>query len=246
MTTNTRTRNYNNGKIYKIECLNGETNDIYIGSTTKEFLSQRMTKHREGYKTWLNKNRPQKTYVSSFDIFDKYDVDNCVITLIESVNANTLDELKAREAHYIRNMKCVNKVVPLRTGKEYREDNKEKIKEEKRVYYENNKEYFLEKAKLYCENNKEKLSEKHREYHIKNKDKIIEYVKVYYENNKDKVKEYKDNYYQLNKDKILEKQKVTVQCPTCNCMVTKCKLSRHNKTKSHIEAQEKLDAIQIV
>ena len=34
--------NYNNGKIYKIEPLNGEEGDIYIGSTTKEYLSQRM------------------------------------------------------------------------------------------------------------------------------------------------------------------------------------------------------------
>ena len=43
--------NYKNGKIYKIEpiCEHDE-GEIYIGSTTKQYLSQRMTAHRNGYK----------------------------------------------------------------------------------------------------------------------------------------------------------------------------------------------------
>ena len=36
--------NYNNGKIYKIEPVNGEEGDIYIGSTTKEYLSSQRKK----------------------------------------------------------------------------------------------------------------------------------------------------------------------------------------------------------
>ena len=36
----TETNRYNNGKIYKIESNLG--NKIYIGSTTKDYLSQRM------------------------------------------------------------------------------------------------------------------------------------------------------------------------------------------------------------
>ena len=45
--------NYSNGKIYKIEpiCEHNE-DDIYIGSTTKQYLSQRMDKHRSDYKRW--------------------------------------------------------------------------------------------------------------------------------------------------------------------------------------------------
>ena len=42
--------NYNNGKIYKIE--NNIDDMIYIGSTTKQYLSQRMDKHRSSYKRW--------------------------------------------------------------------------------------------------------------------------------------------------------------------------------------------------
>ena len=47
--------NYNNGKIYKIEpIVDHDEGDIYIGSTTKHYLSQRMDKHRGNYKSWKN------------------------------------------------------------------------------------------------------------------------------------------------------------------------------------------------
>ena len=42
--------NYEQVKIYKIYSHAGDKN--YIGSTTKEFLSQRMATHRSNYKTW--------------------------------------------------------------------------------------------------------------------------------------------------------------------------------------------------
>ena len=247
MTTNTKTRNYSNGKIYKIECLNGDADDIYVGSTTKEFLSQRMTKHRGGYKRWLNK---QLDYMSSFKLFEKYGVDNCIITLIESVNANTLDELKAREAHYIRTLNCVNRNIPLRTIQEYHvkyyEDNKDKIKEYKNQYYENNKDKRKEADKNYYENNKEKIRKYREEYQILNKEKLNEISRQYYEKNKTSENEKRRQRYENNKDNIKEERKVKINCPTCNCLIVKCSLSCHNKTKKHINAQSKLDAVQIV
>ena len=47
--------NYGNGKIYKIECLT--TGLIYVGSTTKQYLSQRMDKHRMEYRYWKTKKK---------------------------------------------------------------------------------------------------------------------------------------------------------------------------------------------
>jgi hypothetical protein len=162
--------NYNNGKIYKIEALNGEEGDIYIGSTTKELLSQRMSKHRSDYKRWLN---GISVKITSYILFEKYGVDNCRIVLIENVNANSSDELKAREAFYIKSMKCVNKNIPLRTYnewyidniekmKEYRIDNIEKIKEYKKLYVEKNKKTINEYNKLYRDQNREQLNENRR------------------------------------------------------------------------------------
>jgi hypothetical protein len=42
--------NYKQGKIYKIVAIDGPDDEIYIGSTTKKYLSERMSPHRNGYK----------------------------------------------------------------------------------------------------------------------------------------------------------------------------------------------------
>jgi hypothetical protein len=123
--------NYGNGKVYKIWSPMGDK--IYIGSTTKEHLSQRMTAHRGSYKTWKNgKGR----YVSSFELFEEYGIDTCTIVLLEVFPCGSKDELHMKEAHHIKSLSCVNKRVPYRT-----EDEKEKHKEHqkrktKKWYYE--------------------------------------------------------------------------------------------------------------
>ena len=161
--------NYNNGKIYKIEAINGEEGDIYIGSTTKELLSQRMDTHRSDYKKYLNGKHDN---ITSFKLFNKYGVENCKIILIELVNVNSKDELLSREAYYIKSLDCVNKCIPLQTTKEWRESNREKVKQYSKKY-----------RKEYYENNKDKIKE-------------------YYEDNKDKIKEYNKKYYEAKKQLI--------------------------------------------
>jgi len=200
--------NYNNGKIYKIEPINGEEGDIYIGSTTKKLLSQRMDTHRRHYKYFLNGKGPLTT---SYNLFNKYGIENCKIILLELVNVNSKDELLIREAYYIKSLKCVNKNIPLRTHKEYEEFNKDKIRERKKEYYKDNidkiKEYntdnsdkIRERRRKYCKNNKDKINEKSKEYYQQIKNKISEKKKEYYQQNKDKFRE----YYQQNKDKLKE------------------------------------------
>ena len=103
-------KDYSKGKVYKIEpiCVH-EEGEIYIGSTTKDYLSQRMVMHRSNFKEWEQGKRPLTT---SFNLFDKYGIKNCQIILLESVNAKNCNELEAREAHYIQSLKCVNKNIP--------------------------------------------------------------------------------------------------------------------------------------
>jgi len=132
--------NYNKGKIYKIESHLGPL--IYIGSTTKTYLSQRIDSHRHDYKLFKDNYTDKK--MTSFQLFDAYGVDNCNIVLIELVNCNSKDELLAREAYHIKNNKCVNKIVPLRTDKEYYQDTNGKDK--KRIQYNLTK----EKVNCYC------------------------------------------------------------------------------------------------
>ena len=164
--------NYSNGKIYKIEpIVDHDEGEIYIGSTTKQYLSQRMDKHRSSYKQWKN-NKHGKVQV--FEIFDKYSVEGCQIVLIETVNAESKDELLAREKHYIKSFKCVNKCIPGRTRKEYYQDNYDIIKEKKIVYKENNKEKIKIQHQEYRNTHKEEIKLRDKKYRELNLEKIKE------------------------------------------------------------------------
>ena len=115
------------GKIYKIEPVcEHDDGDIYIGSTTKEYLSQRMVNHIANYKRW---KAGDKNKTTSTKLLDKYGIDKCKIILLENVFANSYDELKAKEAYYINTLKCINKNIPLRTKKEYEQSIQHKLKE---------------------------------------------------------------------------------------------------------------------
>ena len=163
--------NYDKAKIYKI--VDNTNGNIYIGSTTETYLSNRLSKHLSHYKSWIKHKRSR--YTTSYEIFKNNDF---YIELIENINCNDIYELRNRERYHIDNNECVNKNIPNRTKKEYYQDNKDKIKE----YYQTNK----DESKEYYQKNKDKI----KEYYQTNKDKIKEYYKVYYvEKNKDKLKE---------------------------------------------------------
>jgi hypothetical protein len=194
--------NYSNGKVYKIvpTVEPKDAGDVYYGSTTKEYLSQRMDEHRGNFK--------RKTGMcNSKIIFEKYGVENCVIILLEAVNAKTNDELKAVEAKYIVTNACVNKQIPLRTMKEYKCDNADTIREYKKIYYEDNKDTIREKKKIYNEANADTISEKKNIYNEANKDTINERCKIYRDANRDKIREKQKIYNEANADKISEKRR---------------------------------------
>jgi hypothetical protein len=199
--------NYSNGKIYKIEALNAPMDEkVYVGSTTKQYLSQRMDKHRSDYKQW----KESKTHkITSFDLFDRYGVENCVIVLIELVNANSKDELHAREKHYIKTMNSINKCIPVPTKEERKEymdnwkaNNIEHYIAHRKQYRLDNKELIFEAKKKYREENKEKLKETKKNYHIENREAISKRAQEYREKNKDAIKLKKKEYYEANKEAI--------------------------------------------
>ena len=159
--------NYQNGKVYKIEHKNGE-GDIYIGSTTKQYLSQRMDRHRYEYRYW--KSEKVIRFISSFHIFESYGIDNCHIVLLESVNCNSKEELYTKEAYYIKMMNCVNKYIPITTKeekqiqkKEYRDQHKEETKEYNKKYNDENKEEIKIQQKKYYQDNKKEINQQKKE-----------------------------------------------------------------------------------
>jgi len=145
--------NYSNGKIYKIVC--DTTGLIYVGSTTKQYLSNRISEHRAEYRYWKEGNG--RCSSSAFKVLE---ADNYSIVLLESVDCKTKDELCTRERHYIETLKCVNKVIPSRKDKERNQDNKEKRAERDKVYRKANKEHISEVCKKYKETHKEQLQQR--------------------------------------------------------------------------------------
>jgi hypothetical protein len=87
--------NYQQGKIYKL--VSPHTDYIYIGSTTKKYLCQRLGGHTTSFnykiKTGLGSN-------SSHDLIQFGDVE---IILLESYPCNSKDELHSRERYWIEN-----------------------------------------------------------------------------------------------------------------------------------------------
>jgi hypothetical protein len=210
---------YANGRIYKIEpvCEHDE-NEVYYGSTC-QLLCKRMDSHRSNYKSWKNGNRA-KTF--SYELFEKYGIENCKIYLVELYPCETKEELLAREGYYIKNNKCVNKHVAGRTMQ---------------IYYEDHRVAINERQKKYALENKDKIKEYKDEYRQNNKELIAERSKVYRDNNKDKLIEKHKLYYQNNKEKVKTKQYEKFYCSCCSAYFNKNNKSNHLKSKRHLENQ---------
>jgi len=163
------TKNYKNAKIYKIWSVLGDK--IYIGSTTKEYLSQRMTNHRSQYKCYKNE---KSLFVSSYILFDEYGVENCSIELLEAKECESIDEVRQLEGSYIRKLECVNR----RCEGISRQESQKK-------YYQNHKDIIKESKKKYYEDHKDIIKESRLTYRQDHKDVIKEYAKNKYESIKD-------------------------------------------------------------
>jgi hypothetical protein len=194
---------YKNGKIYKIVC--NITGKVYIGSTCKKLLSQRLTQHVWFYKKWKINN---KNYTTSFEIIEG---DNYYIKLIELVSCSCRDELLMKERYYIENNECVNKFKkPIATVEEkkesrekYREEHKEIKANYDKDYNEKNIDIIKEKKKVYREMTKEKIKEVNKYHREKNKEKNKEYMKEYRELNKEKNKEYQKKYKEKKTNSLI-------------------------------------------
>ena len=144
---------YQKGKIYRL------TNDEgmnYYGSSCQP-LSVRMGSHLRDFNCWKYGKGP---YVSSFKIIER---GNYEIVLCENFPCNDVYELKARERWYIENNECVNKVIPNRTPKEYRQANLIQILEYHKEYQKVNSVQIKEQRKKYRQNHSIQITEKKKE-----------------------------------------------------------------------------------
>lgn len=129
-------KNYLHGKIYKIA--SKDSNKIYIGSTTGS-LDCRMYRHQQAYCLYINS---LGTKIYSFELFDEFGFENCYIELICDYPCENAHELAVEEGkHQMLNLfNIVNKNIAGRTVKQYYQDKRESILNQKREYYKNNSE----------------------------------------------------------------------------------------------------------
>ena len=126
----------------------------------------------------------------------------------------------------------LNKELIVERGRRYREQNKEQITKNKKIYSYLNREKISERHKHYYEQNKEEISEKNKRYQEQNKEKVSERHKHYYEQNKEQITEKVKHYREQNKERIAEQRKQKMTCE-CGCVILKCTLSQHKRTKKH-------------
>jgi len=114
---------------------------------------------------------------------------------------NTKSELNTMERRYIDVYKStLNCNIPTRTNKEYYDENRDKIAENRKKYYNDNR------------------------------DKIAEYCKEYHNENREKISQHMKQYYIDNKEKITATRQQKVKCDKCGCEVRRDCLNRHKKS----------------
>ena len=141
---------YSEAKIYKVhsKSYNGL---CYVGSTTKKYLSQRISTHKISYLKWKNDG---KGYEAIFELYERFGCDGLNIELIENYPCSSKNELDKKVYEHIQALDCVNKL-----SKNYTEDIIEDVVEEEEPTIE----YLINLRKEY-------MMYQHRYQHI---DKVL-------------------------------------------------------------------------
>ena len=238
--------NYQNGIIYKIVC--NDTNEVYYGSTTQR-LSQRIAQHMSCLKRH-QKGYVQSNYCSSYQILER---GNFSYEWLEDCPCEKKEQLHAREAFYVKGCECVNKIVPGRSGKEYREDCREKIKERKTKWYDKNKERLVEKDAKYRAEHKEEIRQRGVKYRAEHKDKIKEkksekvtcdcgctVCNTVLARHKRTQKHLK--LMQEKEGEVIRQKRTDKIACECGCVIRRDSLSRHKKSQNHIKLMKEKES----
>jgi hypothetical protein len=145
--------------------------------------------------------------------------------LIQDCPCNNVNELRAKEGHYIRELGNLNKTIAGRTRHEYRQDNADHPREYNAKYAtqyrsthkEHVQQYQQEYSKTYREQHKEEESEQHKKY---------------YQENKDVIKQRASERHQKNRDAICKRNNAVCTC-TCGLTYTYNNRNRHMKAERH-------------
>lgn len=187
---------YSKTVIYKIVCNDLAITDIYVGSTTQ------FTKRKNSHKTSSNisSKNPSHNYKLYKMIRDNGGWENWTMVQIEEFPCANGNEARNRERYWYEQLNAnLNTVVPII----FIEEKKEYHKTYNKEWRDANKEKIKERRNLYLEENKEIIKIKSIQYAILNKDRQKEYREI----NKEKLKAQRKSYVETNREKILQQKK---------------------------------------
>ena len=167
---------YSRTVIYKLCCKDPSITDIYIGHTTdfrKRKCQHKCYCHNEKDKSY---NVYVYRYIREHGGWDNWDmIEVCRQSCIDANDARKLERKYLEELGATLNMD-----VPSRTEKEYKYDNRDKIKVYNKKYYEKKSDKIKEKSKKYSEENRDKINEYYKNYREEHTENMKDYSKKYY------------------------------------------------------------------
>ena len=150
-----KTSDYSKSFIYKFVCNDITITEIYVGA------SCHWVKRKAQHKSSCNNEKNKKSYnlyVYQF-MRENGGWDNWTMLKICDYPCETRFDRDIEERRHIELLcSTLNKAIPTRTDKEYKDANKIIIAGKNKVYKENNKIIIAEKNKVYKERNKEKIN----------------------------------------------------------------------------------------
>jgi hypothetical protein len=229
------------GIVYRIEYkLNPDVR--YIGSTLQE-LRYRWRDHKYDYKRW---NGGKDRLVSIYPYFDEYGIENFTITEIKKYQVVDRKHLRVYETLWMSKLKNINKTIPfgLPLHKHlYRENyqkNGDTIRARANQYRLDNLETIAQKKAEWRRANRIEIDERRKIARSLNLERIRAQEKAARERNIDKIKERRIKYRESNRDAILERNRAwgsaEVECK-CGSKLRRDSLSKHLRTKKHLENQ---------
>ena len=157
--------------VYNISCLDESVKECYIGSTID--FKNRMWGHKHSCnnENSHNYNQPLYQFIRENGGWGAWKM-----TIIDSLTTIDKNVIEKCERKYVEEQEFrLNKELPSRTPKEYYEDNREKLLEQKRQYRQDHK----EESKQYYQDHKESALEYQKQYRQDHKEKASEHQKQY-------------------------------------------------------------------
>lgn len=261
---------YENTIIYKIVCNDLNINDCYVGSTVN-FKSRKYDHKR----SCTNSNDPAYNQSKYQFIRDNGGWENWSMIEIEKYPCKDNNEARARERyHYEQLNSNLNNRLPKREyeekqayNKEYFENNKDELKEKRKVYMQNPERRIkeVERVRIYRQNNKDEILKRQRENNIvcecgsthRSRDRaqhlktdkhqnfinnVIKEPQTYYERHKEQIKDkYETNKSKINerRRKLYEQQKDIILQKHKETVVCQCGVSYCKHTRARHEKSKK-------